>query len=85
VSLEFTADSQRELAEQVVALVLERLPRPDPPSPYMSTAEAAEYLRAKPQRIHDLLSSGRLTRFKDGGRTLVLRVEVEALVIEGRR
>jgi excisionase family DNA binding protein len=80
VSLEFTHDSQRELVEQVVALVLERLPQPDPPSPYMTTAEAAAYLRAKPQRVHDLLSSGRLTRFKDGSRTLVLRTELEALV-----
>lgn len=80
VSLEFTRDSQRELVEQIVALVLERLPPPDPPSLYMTTAEAAEFLRAKPQRVHDLLSSGRLTRFKDGGRTLVLREEVKALV-----
>jgi excisionase family DNA binding protein len=46
----------------------------------MTTAEAAEYLRAKPQRVHDLLSAGRLTRHKEGGRTLVSRAEVEALV-----
>jgi excisionase family DNA binding protein len=55
-------------------------PATEPPSPYLTTAEAAEYLRAKPQRVHDLLSAGRLTRFKEGGRTLVLRAELEALV-----
>ena len=55
------------------------------PSPYMTTAEAAAYLRAKPQRVHDLLSAGQLTRFKDGGRTLVLRAEVESLVAGTQR
>ena len=84
VSLEFTDDSQRQLIEQVVALVLERLPQPDPPSPYMTTEEAADFLRCSRQRVHDLLSSGRLSRRKEGGRTLVLRAEVEALVVEKR-
>jgi excisionase family DNA binding protein len=47
-------------------------------SPYLTVQEASEYLRCKPQRVHDLLSQGRLTRFKDGGRTLVSRAEIEA-------
>src|SRR3954451_8903034 len=37
-------------------------------SPYLSVAEAAAYLRAKPQRVYDLLSAGRLNRYKDGSR-----------------
>lgn len=65
--------SQREQAER---------------SPYMTTGEAAEFLRCSRQRIYDLISQGRLSRFKEGGtpenpragRTLVLRSEVEALV-----
>jgi excisionase family DNA binding protein len=68
------------IAERAAAIVLERL-RDDggsPPSPYLSVDEAAELLRAKPQRVYDLLSDGRLTRFKDGARVLVRRTEVEA-------
>jgi excisionase family DNA binding protein len=84
VSLELTGESLSALVEQVVSLVSERLPQPEPPSPYLTTAEAADYLRCSRQRVHDLLSAGKLTRFKDGGRTLVLRVEVEALVVPGR-
>jgi excisionase family DNA binding protein len=80
VSLELTSESFSKLVEEVAVLVLERLPTTEPPSPYLTTAEAAEYLRAKPQRVHDLLSSGRLGRFKDGSRTLFLRAELEALV-----
>ena len=46
-------------------------------SPYFTIKEAAEYLRCSRQRIDDLLSQRRLTRFKDGARTLVSRVEVD--------
>ena len=67
-----------ELAELVTAAVLERIGEPAAPSPYMSIDEAAEYLRAKPHRVYDLLSAGRSTRFKDGSRVLVSRAELEA-------
>jgi excisionase family DNA binding protein len=46
-------------------------------SPYMTIAEAADYLRCRRQRIDDLLSQRRLTRYKDGRRTLVSRAEIE--------
>jgi excisionase family DNA binding protein len=46
-------------------------------SPYMTIPEAAALLRCKRQRIDDLLSQGRLARYKDGSRTLVSRREVE--------
>lgn len=85
VRVELTNESFSDLVEEVAELVLERLPKAVPLSPYMTTAEAAAYLRAKPQRVHDLLSSGRLTRFKDGSRTLVLRIELEALVEKRER
>jgi excisionase family DNA binding protein len=45
--------------------------------PWLSVVEAAELLRCKRQRIDDLLSQGRLSRYKDGARTLVSRSEVE--------
>jgi excisionase family DNA binding protein len=49
-------------------------------SPYMTVVEAAAYLRCDRQRIDDLLSQRRLTRHKDGTRTLVSRAELEHYV-----
>jgi excisionase family DNA binding protein len=65
------------IAERAAALLSERMPATAARSPYMNVEEAADYLRCKPQRIYDLLSSGRLTRHKDGSRTLVGREELE--------
>jgi len=45
---------------------------------YVTVVEAAEFLRAKPQRVHDLTSAGRLTRYKDRSRTLIRRAQLEA-------
>ena len=50
---------------------------PRPPSPLLTVGEAAVFLRCKPQRIRNLLSEGRLTRHKDGGRVLISREEIE--------
>jgi len=50
-------------------------------SEFLSVAEAAELLRCKPQRIYDLVSDGRLERFKDGSRVLVRRADVVAHVL----
>lgn len=47
-------------------------------SPYVTVPEAAELLRTKRQRVDDLLSQRKLTRVKDGGRTLIARAELEA-------
>lgn len=51
------------------------------PSPYMTVVEAAAYLRAPRHRVDGLLSARKLTRHKDGSRTLVSRAEVEAHVV----
>jgi len=75
------------IAERAAEIALERLRGEvlnETASPYLSVTEAAKYLRAKPQRIYDLLSARRLTRFKDGSRVLVLRVEVDAYLADGR-
>jgi excisionase family DNA binding protein len=52
-------------------------------SPFMSVAEATDYLRCRPQRVYNLVAEGRLTRCKDGTRLLLLREEVRALVQVG--
>jgi excisionase family DNA binding protein len=67
------------VAERAAAIVLKRLDSNDrSPSPYLSVDEAAQLLRSRRQRVYDLLSSGRLTRFKDGSRVLVSRDEIAA-------
>ena len=68
------------IAERVAELLAERAPAANG-SPYLSVAEAAELLRADPQRVYDLLSSGRLTRIKDGSRVLVCRAELDAYLL----
>lgn len=57
----------------------------EPPTPYMTIPEAAELLRCKRQRVDDLLSAGKLTRHKDGARTLVERAELLAHLNGGGR
>jgi excisionase family DNA binding protein len=83
------------IAERAAELVRQGEPREDPSSqpnsgawgcsPYLSVSEAAEYLRAKPQRIYDLLSSRRLTRHKDGTRVLISRAELDAHLVRSGR
>jgi excisionase family DNA binding protein len=69
-----------ELVDRVVELVLARLEGAAAGSPYLNVREAAEYLRCKPQRIYDLLSSRRLMKYGDGGRPLLLRSELDEYV-----
>jgi excisionase family DNA binding protein len=78
------------LGEEALAAIAAALPTPTAcraeASPYMTALEAADYLRCSRQRIYDLLSQRRLTRHKDGARTLISRAEIDAYVREnGRR
>jgi excisionase family DNA binding protein len=70
-------DFLERVAQRSAELVLERQGVAGPASPFMTVRQAADYLCCKRQRIDDLLSSGRLTRHKDGSRTLVSRLELE--------
>ena len=75
------------IATRAAELVLQRLADVRAPTIpcLMTVAEAAEYLRCKPQRIYDLRSSGRLSGTKDGARVLIARDDLEAYVARGRR
>ena len=66
------------LADRVVALVSERVGQVGEQSPWLTVAEAADYLRCAPKRIYDLLSQRRLPRHKDGSRVLLHRGELDA-------
>ncbi|HVM16420.1 MAG TPA: helix-turn-helix domain-containing protein [Gaiellaceae bacterium] len=75
-------DFLNQLVELVTAEVADRLAaaRDTTPPKMLTVKQAAALIGAKPQRIYDLLSQRRLTRYKEGGRTLVSREELEALV-----
>jgi excisionase family DNA binding protein len=82
VRVEFELNGARVpvvLGDEALAAIADALPREtaEPESPYLTIREAADYLRCKRQRVDDLLSSRRPTRYKDGGRTLVERAELE--------
>lgn len=74
-----------QLDDNALATIAAALPQngtePGPASPYMTIPEAADYLRCSRQRIDDLLSQRRLTRTKDGTRTLILRSEIDAYLL----
>ena len=80
LSLSLPAELVEAIAQRAATLVLAQLQGKPlaSESPYLTIAEAAIYARCKRQRIDDLLSARRLTRHKDGRRTLILRAELEA-------
>ncbi|MEJ7891723.1 MAG: helix-turn-helix domain-containing protein [Solirubrobacteraceae bacterium] len=46
-------------------------------TPWLTTDEAAEYLRASRQRVFDLTSQGHLAVYKDGARNLYRREDLD--------
>ena len=66
-----------ELARRVASILQDAMPA-EPASPYLTTAEAGEYLRASRQRIFDLTSQGRLPVHKDGSRNRYKRADLDA-------
>ena len=79
--LDLPPEAIEEIVAAVTARVLAELhssPTAAAPSAYVTIKEAAELLRCSRQRIDDLLSQGRLTRIKEGRRTLVSRAELAA-------
>jgi excisionase family DNA binding protein len=73
-----------ELVELIAVRAAELIAARAPARPeYLTVAEAAEYIRAKPKRIYDLVSQRRLEPRRDGARLLFLRSELDAY-LEGR-
>ena len=84
MNLEFRVPDElvEAIAQRAAQLARQRELDANPPSPYVTAEEAAQFLRCKPKRIYDLRSSGRLSRFNEGGRALVLREELKRLVVD---
>lgn len=79
VTVTFSPDDFGALARRVAEIIEDRslcTSSDPPPSQFVTIEEAADLLRTKRQRVDDLLSQGRLTRVKDGRRTLIARTEV---------
>jgi excisionase family DNA binding protein len=72
-------------AAEIVLTQLSDEPTTKAASPHMTIPEAAQYLRCGRQRIDNLLSTRRLSRIKDGRRTLIDRSEVEKYLVRTPR
>lgn len=85
VQIDLAAEAVEVLAEEVKRRVLAELHESsgEAASPYLTVPEAATLLRCSRGRVDDLLSQRRLTRLKDGRRTLVARAEVENYLRKG--
>jgi len=62
-----------ELLDAIADKVAERIGTTAGPSPLLTVAEAAEYLRCQQKRIYDLTGQRRIAFLKDGSRTLIRR------------
>jgi excisionase family DNA binding protein len=77
--------TMRMIADRVAEIVTHRLgaAQGTTVARWLTVEQAAEYIGARPQRIYDLRSSGRLRRTSDGGRALVDRHELDQLIERG--
>jgi excisionase family DNA binding protein len=76
---ELSDDALDQLAERLSS----RLEAPAPPDAWLTTAEAAEYVRAPVSRIYSLVSARRVPFVKDGSRTLFRRSELDEWLRNG--
>ena len=79
VAVALSEDDVERIAQRVVALSAGS----SPADPWLSIDEAAAHLRAKPQRLYDLVSTGRLKPAKDGRRLLFRRSALDTYVENG--
>ena len=74
-----------EVTDRVLERLVEQRELAPSESPYVTVSEAAKILCAQAQRIYDLCSRGRLTRYRDGTRVLLDREEILGYLREGGR
>ncbi|WP_217913790.1 helix-turn-helix domain-containing protein [Miltoncostaea marina] len=78
IAIELSDEDVARIADRTAALLRAEHRSGGRESPYLTIDEAAAYLRCRRQRVDDLLSQRRLSRVKDGSRTLISRAELEA-------
>lgn len=80
------AEAVEAIARRAAEIILdEQSAKAETASPYVTVGEAADLLRTSRGRIDNLLSVRRLTRVKDGRRTLILRAEIDAYLRRDER
>jgi excisionase family DNA binding protein len=84
LSLTLPDEVVEQIAQRVAEILTERQPDREVSQRWLTVDQAAAYIGAKPQRIYDLRSNGRLSRNGDGRRGLVDRRELDALIEGGR-
>jgi excisionase family DNA binding protein len=75
---------EARISERVTSLVVERVRAESTPKEWLTTADAASYLACSPGRIRNLVSGGRIPSYKEGGRRLFRRSELDDWVVSGR-
>jgi excisionase family DNA binding protein len=80
VEIILSDDQVREIAEQAAAIVTEQAVTAMTTSPWLNTDQAADYIAAKPGRVHDLVALGKLTPRRDGRRLLFRADELDAYI-----
>jgi excisionase family DNA binding protein len=78
--LAFLAPDARAALEELIERVVDERLHTEREQRWGTVPEAAERIRAKPQRVYDLLYEGRLTKHKDGSRVLIDLRELDAYV-----
>lgn len=85
-SVTMQAQAHAALVEEIKRQVIQELREAgEVLSPYLTTDEAAVYLRCSRERIWQLVSQKQFTVYKDGKKTLLARDEVEAYPLRDMR
>ena len=82
VALTVPLEALEQIAQRAAEIVARDL-QPATSSPWLTTNEAAAYLRANRQRVFDLTSQGRLKVHKDGARNLYRRDDLDVYLAGG--
>jgi excisionase family DNA binding protein len=85
LTIELPDDLADQIAAKVAELLVDQLGAPVDPDRLMTVPEAAEYLRAKPQRVYDLVGQGRIEAERDGTRVLIRKAALDRHLAGGSR
>ena len=81
VTVTLSAEQVDLIAERVAAILAG--PQQTQQGRWLTIEQAADLIGAKRQRIYDLRAKGRLSKTGDGGRVLIDRHELDALIERG--
>ncbi|HEY4895403.1 MAG TPA: helix-turn-helix domain-containing protein [Solirubrobacteraceae bacterium] len=78
IALDLPPELVEMIAQRAAEIVAEQVGAAVQTSPWLSTEQAADYIAAKPARVHDLVALGKLTPRRDGRRLLFKRGDLDA-------